>query len=56
MRVSVYTYICICGHMYAFYLKTTVYYTHRNICYVIEILSAVVGLRIYILYNIHLVK
>ena len=46
-------------YMYAFDSKTTVYYTHKNICYyVIRIMSAVVGLRItiYIIYIIHLVK
>ena len=55
LYIHIYTDICV--YMYAFDSKTTVYYTHKNICYyVIQIMSAVVGLSIYILYNIHLVK
>ena len=59
LYIHIYVYADICVYMYAFDSKTTVYYTHKNICYyVIWIMSAVLGLRItiYILYNIHLVK
>ena len=41
--------------MYAFDSMTTVYYTHKNIYHYV-VMSDVVCLRVYILYNIHIIK